>query len=57
MRTISEINQVIQRNGMYGRPTFYGLTTEEISRRNRVCMFGDDDEAFPDRDEWSAWVD
>lgn len=33
------------------------LTEEEQSALNRYLMFGEDDEAFPDEDEWSSIVD
>jgi hypothetical protein len=33
------------------------LSTEEQSALNRYVMFGEDDEAFPDEDEWSFIVD
>jgi hypothetical protein len=33
------------------------LTPEEQLAFNRHLMFGEDDEAFPDEDEWSSIVD
>ena len=33
------------------------LSSEEQSALNRHLMFGEDDEAFPDEDEWSSIVD
>jgi len=33
------------------------LTEEELVALNRYVMFGEDDEAFPDEDEWSSIVD
>ena len=33
------------------------LSSEEQSALNRYVMFGEDDEAFPDQDEWSSIVD
>ena len=33
------------------------LTKEELVALNRYVMFGEDDEAFPDEDEWSSIVD
>ena len=33
------------------------LSAEEQSALNRYVMFGEDDEAFPDEDEWSSIVD
>ena len=33
------------------------LTKEEQFALNRYLMFGEDDEAFPDQDEWSRIVD
>jgi len=33
------------------------LSSEEQSAINRYLMFGEDDEAFPDEDEWSSIVD
>jgi len=33
------------------------LVQEEQTALNRYLMFGEDDEAFPDEDEWSSIVD
>ena len=33
------------------------LSQEEQAVLNRYLMFGEDDEAFPDQDEWSRIVD
>lgn len=33
------------------------LTKEEQLALNRYLMFGEDDEAFPNQDEWSRIVD
>jgi hypothetical protein len=33
------------------------LSPEEQKALNRYVMFGEDDEAFPDQDEWSSIVD
>ena len=33
------------------------LSPEEQSALNRYVMFGEDDEAFPNEDEWSSIVD
>jgi len=33
------------------------LSSEEQLALNRYLMFGEDDEAFPDEDEWSSIVD
>ena len=33
------------------------LSQEEQAALNRYLMFGEDDEAFPDQDEWSRIVD
>jgi len=33
------------------------LSPEEQTALNRYLMFGEDDEAFPDEDEWSSIVD
>ena len=40
-----------------GKDQYAGLTSSEIGRLSRAAMFGDNDEAFPDEAEWSAWTD
>ena len=56
-RELAIIELIIKRNHDVGHPTFHGLTTSEISKRNRVMMFGVDEEAFPTQEEWRSWVD
>ena len=41
--------------GEAGRQSYDGLSSADIGRYNQAIMFGDHDEAFPDRDEW-GWV-
>ena len=57
-KTLAEINAIIAANNASNdRGSFDGLTSDEIARRNRVLMFGDNDEAFPSQEEWSSIVD
>lgn len=51
------IRNTIDENQQAGRETFSGLSSAEIGRYNRAIMFGDNDEAFPEQAEWSAWTD
>ena len=55
--TIEQIEAVILDNAKNGRFSYEGLSSAEIGQWNRRCMFGENDEAFPDQDEWSSWVD
>ena len=58
MRNLEEIRAVIAKNRENNADDLYeGLSSAEIGRNSRASMFGDNDEAFPDQDEWSAWVD
>lgn len=54
---LARIRATVAANKSAGRDTFAGLTSSEIADRNGAEMFGDNDEAFPDQAEWSAWVD
>lgn len=54
---LDRIVRQISDNLTHGREKYDGLTSAEIGHYNRALMFGPDDEAFPDQDEWSAWVD
>lgn len=57
-KTYEQILAIIQANRDANKDSIYeGLTSAEIGEYSRVQMFGRDDEAFPDNDEWSAWVD
>lgn len=56
-RDLARIRAVVKANRNAGREPFHGLSSAEIGRYNRAVMFGDDDEAFPEPEEWSAWVD
>jgi hemerythrin len=54
----STIQSIVENNRKAGKDNIYnGLTSHEIGIYNRSLMFGENDEAFPDQDEWSAWVD
>jgi hypothetical protein len=55
--TIDEIRDIIAANNAARRQSYEGLTSAEIGAYNRVLMFGENDEAFPDADEWSRIVD
>lgn len=57
MKTLEQIKQVVLENMKAGRFTYDGLTSDEIARRNRALMFGENDEAFPDAATWSRIVD
>ncbi|MCT4367053.1 MAG: hypothetical protein N3Z28_05210 [Synechococcaceae cyanobacterium MAG-AL2] len=47
----------VNANYAAGKQPYEGLTTAEIAAYNRVLMFGENDEAFPDPDEWARWTD
>lgn len=51
------IRDAMNANIEAGRHEFDGLTSAEIGAYNRVLMFGENDEAFPDPDTWSSIVD
>jgi hypothetical protein len=56
--TLDEIELQIAMNRWLQLDNPYdGLTSAEIGQWNRAQMFGENDEAFPDLDEWSAIVD
>lgn len=55
--TLKEIKEIIQANRNEGRFTYEGLTSSEIGEYNHALMFGENDEAFPDKETWSAIVD
>lgn len=57
MTLLETVKLAIERNQNMGRNMYYGLTSSEIGVYNREAMFGEDDEAFPDEEEWSMWVD
>jgi hypothetical protein len=51
------VSQRIRANYVNRREPYHGLSREEISKHNRECMFGPNDEAFPSREERSRIVD
>jgi hypothetical protein len=55
--TLAQIKQAVAENHKNGNSTFHGLTSGEIADYSRFLMFGENDEAFPDQDEWSMIVD
>jgi len=57
MTSITTIKAAVRNNTNAGRDSYHGLTTEEIAAYNRALMFGDDDDAFPEQNEWSSAVD
>lgn len=57
MDNLDRIRATIDANRIAGRDPYVGLTSAEIGEYNRSVMFGTDDEAFPDEDTWSSWVD
>ncbi len=58
MKTLDEIRAVIARNRQDPNAgTYDGLESDEIGRYSRLLMFGENDEAFPSQEEWSAIVD
>lgn len=57
-RSMDEIRAIIAANSADPtKGTFEGLTSSEIAARNRLVMFGPNDEAFPSQEEWSRIVD
>lgn len=54
---IKAIRATMNANIAAGRHEYDGLTSAEIGAYNRVLMFGENDEAFPDQDTWSRIVD
>jgi hypothetical protein len=55
--TLAQIKQAVAENHKNGNSTFHGLTSGEIADYSRFLMFGENDEAFPDQNEWSMIVD
>lgn len=55
--TVKDPGAVILENQRAGRNAYEGLTTEEIAAYNRRLMFGENDEAFPGREEWALVTD
>lgn len=51
------IRETVRQNVLSGRDTYAGLDSSEIGEYNRALMFGDDNEAFPDKAAWSRCVD
>ena len=53
------LDAVMKELDVFGKndPDWREESSAEIGERNRAIMFGEDGEAFPDDDEWSAWVD
>lgn len=48
---------IVNANIAAGIDRYDGLTDSEIGIYNRCLMFGENDEAFPDEEEWSMVVD
>lgn len=58
MRTHEELRaQYISNAQNQTKSTFEGFSTDEIAAWHRRAMFGENDEAFPSEEEWSAIVD
>ncbi len=58
MRTHIELTKLYLANAQDpAKGTFDGFTTEEIAAWSRRLMFGENDEAFPDHEQWSRVVD
>jgi hypothetical protein len=57
MRSLEEIREVMSENRKNGQRETFGLLSAEIGLESRAVMFGDNDEAWPGDEEWSAWVD
>lgn len=55
--TTQEVIDHVRANQLAGRDMYDGLDSSDIGEYNRYLMFGLDDEAFPDADEWSSIVD
>jgi hypothetical protein len=51
------LSTVFRQNALVKLKLDIPLSREEQSALNRYLMFGEDDEAFPDEDEWSSIVD
>ena len=48
---------VFRQNAFVKQKLDIPLSQEELLAINRHLMFGEDDEAFPNEDEWSSIVD
>jgi hypothetical protein len=48
---------IVNANIAAGIDRYDGLTDSEIGIYSRYLMFGENDEAFPDEEEWSMIVD
>jgi hypothetical protein len=48
---------VFRQNAFVKQKLDIPLSREELLAINRYLMFGEDDEAFPDENEWSSIVD
>jgi hypothetical protein len=58
MRTREQLTAIYLENAQSSTKSLYdGFTTEEISEWSRRLMFGENDEAFPSEEDWSAIVD
>jgi hypothetical protein len=58
MRTYEQLRALYIANAQDpSKHTFDGFATEEIAEWHRRMMFGENDEAFPSQEEWSAIVD
>lgn len=55
--SIEQIKQIIATNFKERMPQYSGLSSSDIGRYSRSIMFGENDEAFPDQEEWSRIVD
>ena len=55
--TLMALRAKVAANREAGLPCYSGMASSDIGRLNRAVMFGDNDEAFPDDDEWSMIVD
>jgi hypothetical protein len=51
------IEDAMRENSLAGRYIYEGLSSSDIGAINRACMFGENDEAFPDDETWSMIVD
>lgn len=51
------IRAAMDENIAAGRQEYDGLTSAQIGEYNRMLMFGENDEAFPDAATWSSVVD
>ncbi len=56
-KSLPEIRSIIANNRANRRQCYEGLTSSEIGENSRAMMFGENDEAFPDADEWARITD